>query len=373
MVDHVDSSLFGDKVHINSAIYDNDTGKLVVVAQSGDSAATLSLPGYPTAVATLSGSSTTFTVSGISVPPSDVLVTSAKGGTDGDDVVITGTDFSAVQVVASIGTDSTNVASGQVVTLDGTGSTGTINSFAWLQTGGPAVSFSATAPSISFTPTVAGSYSFKLTVTGVGTGNTSSDNISINVVGTALPVADAGADQLNMAPTSTVTLNGTASQFAAAYAWTPPAGITLAKADTANPTFVVPASTTPQNLTFTLKVTSASGATSTDTVLVTSDPDDLSIDSATFKRGGNEWRVRGTAQYCSANNLVTFTWNKPVTGGGTTPVVLGSETPALAVGICSFDFRLKNAPTTARPTVAGTITVTSAMGGQVVNQTFQLL
>ena len=97
------------------------------------------------------------------------------------------------------------------------------------------------------------------------------------------------------------------------------------------------------------------------------------VDSATFKRGGNEWRVRGTAQYCSANNLITVTWNKPVAGGGTTPVVLGSQTPTPAVGVCGFDYRLKDAPTTARPTAAGTITLTSIMGGRVASQTFQLL
>ena len=372
-VDHVDASLSGDKVHIVSAVYDNDTRGLTVVAQSGDSSAALSLAGYANAVATATGTTTTFTVANLAVPPASVIVTSSRTGSDDDDVVLIGTDFSAVQVVAAIGTDSTSVAAGQVVTLDGTGSTGTINTFAWTQTGGPAVTFVANAPSISFTPTVAGSYSFKLTVTGAGAGNTSSDNISINVVGQATPVADAGPDQLNMAPTSTVTLNGSASQFAADFLWTPPAGVTLAKADTANPTFQVPVSTAPLSLTFTLKVTGATGATSTDTVVVTTDPDDLSVDSATFKRGGNEWRVRGTAQYCSANNLITFTWNKPVAGGGTTPVVLGSQTPSLALGVCSFDFRLKDAATTARPTAAGTITLTSVMGGKVASQTFQLL
>jgi hypothetical protein len=372
-VDHVDASLFGDKVHIASAVYDNDTQRLIVVAQSGDDTATLTLSGYPGVVAVSSGNSKIFTVNNVAVPPTDATVSSSNRGIDNDDVVITGTDFTAVQVVASIGTDSTNVASGQVVTLDGSSSTGTINSFAWTQTGGPAVTFTATAPSISFTPTVAGSYSFKLTVTGTGVGNTSSDNISINVVGTATPVANAGIDQLNMAPTSTVTLNGSASQFAVDFAWTGPAGITLAKADTANPTFVVPAATTPQSLTFTLKIISASGATSTDTVVVTTDPDDLRVDAATFKRGGNEWRVRGTAQYCSANNLITFTWNKPAAGGTTTPVVLGSQTPTLAVGVCGFDYRLKDAATTARPTAGGTITLTSVMGGKVVSQTFQLL
>jgi hypothetical protein len=368
-VDHVAPSLFGDKVHIISAIYDNDVPRLVVEAQSGDASAALTLQGYPSAVVTTSGRSKIFTVNGVATPPEDVVVTSNKGGQDDDDVVITGTDFTAVQVVASIAADVANVSVGQAVTLDGTNSTGTINSFAWTQTGGAPVAFTASAQSITFTPTVAGPYSFKLTVTGAGAGNTSSDNIVFNVVGSAAPLADAGPDQLNVAPTSTVTLNGTGSKFAAALAWTAPAGITLAKADTANPTFVVPSSTAPLNLTFTLKVTSASGAVSTDNVLVTTDPDDLSVDSAQFKRGGNEWRVRGTAQYCSANNLITFTWNKP----GGTAVVLGSQTPTLAVGVCSFDFRLKDAPTTARPTAAGTITLTSVMGGQVVNQTFALL
>jgi len=38
--------------------------------------------------------------------------------------------------------------------------------------------------------------------------------------------------------------------------------------------------------------------------------------------------------------------------------------------VCSFDFRLKNAPAAAQPTAAGTITVTSVMGGRLPNQTF---
>ncbi len=82
--------------------------------------------------------------------------------------------------------------------------------------------------------------------------------------------------------------------------------------------------------------------------------------------GGAEWRIRGTAQYCSANNAVTFTWNKP----GSAPVVLGTQTPALAAGVCSSDFRLKNAPAVTQPTAAGTVTVTSVMGGLLVTQPF---
>ena len=135
-VDHVEQ--FGDKVHVNSAIYDNDTKSLIVLAQSGDPAATLTLAGYPSAVHDTSGTSQRFTVSGLNAPPADVMVTSSKGGSDGDDVVIAGAAFPAQQVVAAITADATDVSTGQKVTLDGTGSTGTILSYAWTQTGGPA-------------------------------------------------------------------------------------------------------------------------------------------------------------------------------------------------------------------------------------------
>ena len=255
-VDHVDPAQFGDKVHVNSAIYDNDTKSLIVLAQSGDPAAALTLAGYPSAVQDTSGTSQRFTVSDLNAPPADVLVTSSKGGSDGDDVVITGAAFTAQQVVASIFADATDVATGQKVTLDGTGSTGTILSYAWTQTKGPAVTFTNNTAQTSFTPTVAGQYQFKLTVTGAGAGNTSSENININAFGSAAPVANAGPDQLNVAPTSTVTLNGTASAFAASYTWSQTGGpaVTLSRTDVANPTFIAPANSTQQTLTFTLTV-----------------------------------------------------------------------------------------------------------------------
>jgi hypothetical protein len=370
-VDHVAASLFSDKVHINSAQFDNDTGNLTVDAQSGDGVSALKLQGYPAATQAPQGSAgrVLFTVTGLAIPPADVTVTSSKGGADDDDVVITGTDFRSNDVVASVNTDSTSIAVGQPVTLDGTDSTGTITSFAWSVTQPNGTVLTGSGPSFTFTPNLVGNYNAKLTVTGVGAGNTSSDTLSLSVVGSTAPVAKAGEDQLNMPPTSTITLDGTGSQFVTSYAWTAPAGITLAKADTANPTFTLPATTTAKSYTFGLTVTGP-GGTATDSVIVSSDPDDLGIDSASFKRGGNEWRVRGTAQYCSANNTITISWNKP----GASPVVLGTITPTLAVGVCDFDYRLKNAPTTVRPTAAGTLTVTSVMGGQVTPPpAFQLL
>ncbi len=62
-VDHLDPAQFGDKVHVNSALYDNDTKSLIVLAQSGDPTAVLTLAGYPLAVQDTSGTSQRFTVS----------------------------------------------------------------------------------------------------------------------------------------------------------------------------------------------------------------------------------------------------------------------------------------------------------------------
>jgi hypothetical protein len=101
----------------------------------------------------------------------------------------------------------------------------------------------------------------------------------------------------------------------------------------------------------------------------------IGVDGASYKRGGLEWRVRGTALYCSANNLISVYWNKPAAtaGAAPTPVLLGSVTPALDLGVCSYDFRLKNTQAALRATTAGTVTVTSALGGEALNQAFQLL
>jgi hypothetical protein len=93
------------------------------------------------------------------------------------------------------------------------------------------------------------------------------------------------------------------------------------------------------------------------------------VDDAQYKRGSLEWRVRGSAQYCSANNLVSVYWNRT----GSAPVLLGTITPVADLGVCTYDFRLKNTPSALRATAAGTVTVRSALGGEVLNRAFTLL
>ena len=369
-VDHVDTSMFGDKVHITGAVYSNDDHTLKVSADSGDDSATLKLDGYA-AAPTLANGVSTWSIPNVNVPPSDVLVTSDKGGVDNDDVVITGSEDPSAQVVATITGDTNAVQIGQAVSLDGLASTGTINSFAWSVAPTTGATLTGTGSARTFTATAAGVYTVSLTVTGAGAGNSSTDTFKITVSSpSAPPVANAGPDQTGVVPTSTVTLDGTGSTFASTFAWTQTGGpaVTLNNAKTANPTFVVPSAATPQTFTFSLSITDVNGTPSTDSVQVTTDPDNLVFTSASYKRGGAEWRVRGDAQYCSANNLVSVFWNKP----GASPVLLGTTTPTAALGVCSFDFRLKNTPAALQATAAGTVTIRSALGGELLNQPFAL-
>ena len=379
-VDHIALSQFGDRVHVDSAVYSTDTHSLTVTAESGDSAAALSVDGFSGGAPSLNANgATTWTFGNLPVPPDDVTVTSSKGGVGTEDVVITGADTPAADVVATLVADATNVQVGQAVTLDGTSSAGTITGYAFSMTPSTGATLTGTGPARTFKATAAGTYTVTLTVTGNGTGNTSTDKATIVVADpSAPPVADAGPDQVGVVPTSVVTLDGTASKFASSYAWTEAATdakkVALSNTSVANPTFVVPASSTPLEFNFTLTITDVNGSTATDNVRVTSDPGAVTVDAASYKRGSLEWRVRGSAKYCSANNVISVYWNKPATS--TTPassVLVGTASPALALGVCSYDFRLKNAPTALRPTAAGTVTVRSTFGGEALDQPFQLL
>jgi hypothetical protein len=379
-VDHVELSQFGDKVHVDSAIYSNDTQTLSVTAESGDPAAALSVDGFTGGAPSIGATgAVTWNFPGLPVPPDNVTVTSDKGGVGTDDVVITGADNPAADVVATIVPDTTSVQVGQTITLDGTTSAGTITGSSFSMTPATGATLTGTGLTRTFKATTAGSYIVSLTVTGTGTGNTSTDKVTIVASDpSAPPVADAGPDQVGVVPTSVVTLDGTASKFASTYNWVQAAGdakkVTLSNANVANPTFTVPASSTPLAFNFTLTITDVNGTTANDSVQVVSDPGAVTVDSATYKRGSLEWRVRGSAKYCSANNVISIYWNKPATATtAASTVLVGTTSPTLALGVCSYDFRLKNAPAPVRPTAAGTVTVRSTFGGEALDQAFQLL
>ena len=180
------------------------------------------------------------------------------------------------------------VTSGDVVTLNGSGtdSDGTIASYAWTQTAGPAVTLSnATIAAPTFNaPVVVTStvLTFSLVVTDNRGAASTASSVNVTVGGIVPvnldPVANAGADS-SVTSGASVTLDGSASNdpdgTIAAYAWTQTAGpaVTLSGATSAQPSFTAPTVASATTLTFSLVVTDDDAATSVpSTVDVTVNP-----------------------------------------------------------------------------------------------------
>ena len=182
--------------------------------------------------------------------------------------------------IAAAGTDQV-VNTGEIVTLDGAGSTdpgGAVQSYQWQQTAGsPIVSLSgANTAKATFTAPPAGSggvdLAFKLTVTD-NMGAQDEDTCNVHVNGP--PVADAGADQ-QVSAGAVVVLDGTRSSDAdgsiAVYRWAQAGGspaVGLIGADTPRATFTAPeVGNGVVGLTFQLTVTDNLGVQNVDSAVV---------------------------------------------------------------------------------------------------------
>ena len=143
----------------------------------------------------------TWTIPNVNVPPSDVLVTSNKGGVDSEDVVITGAEDASAQVVATITGDTNAVQIGQAVSLDGLASTGTITNYAWSVTPTTGATLTGTGSARTFTATAAGVYTVSMTVTGAARATPRpTPTRSRSPSASATPVANAGPDQIGRRP-----------------------------------------------------------------------------------------------------------------------------------------------------------------------------
>jgi PKD domain len=161
-----------------------------------------------------------------------------------------------------------------VVTLDGSASSdpnGLAIAWSWTAPAGITLN-STTVSKPTFTPTLAGTYTFSLIVTntlGLPSAPASVTVTVTNPVAAVAPTANAGAAQ-NVAAGAVVQLNGTASldpnvpAQALTYAWTQTAGapMTLSSATSATPTFTATPTLAIQTLTFSLTVTNTSLLTS---------------------------------------------------------------------------------------------------------------
>lgn len=338
------------------AAYDADTQTLKVTATSSnlDNNPTLTAKGY----GDLTAGAASFNVG---AAPPEITVTSTDGGSVTIPVDASGAAFSAIGVVANAGPEQT-VQQGQTVTLDGSGSTGPVRGYSWVQTGGPAVTLTgaATAKPTFTAPDNPNAtpldLTFELTVDN-GSGQTSTGTTVVHVAPVAAPVANAGTDQ-TVPQGSVVHLDGSASTGASSFAWTQDAAdapqVTLTGADTATPSFTYPTGTTAP-LHFTLKVTGPGGS-ATDTVVVAGASDQLALTAAKYVLSKKQYDIRGTSSVLD-NNTITIHRGANLSGP-----VIGTAT---VDNLGAWRFR----GTGSVAVIPGDrISIESSRGGQLLNQ-----
>jgi hypothetical protein len=226
--------------------------------------------------------------------------------------------------VVNAGADKTITLPVNSTPLNGSASDpgGSIASYAWTKTAGPTqFTFSSTtiaAPTVS--NLVAGTYTFKLTVTD-NQGATSSDNVNVIVnpapVTNTPPTANAGADKNLVLPTNSVQVTGSgtdANGTVTGYAWTKTAGpaqYAISSATVSNPTI---SNLVKGTYTFRLTVTDNQGATGFDDMSIV-------VDSATTPPPTGGTKSINVNVYGGTNPYSSTQWNNWNVGtGGVTNV-----------------------------------------------------
>ncbi len=251
--------------------------------------------------------------------------------------------------VAKAGSDISISLPTNQVTLDGSASgdpDGSIASYAWAKISGPA-QFSisnSTSASTSVKNLAAGVYSFQLKVTDNG-GATALDTIVVTVT-TGIPqnqppVANAGSNITVTLPTNVANLNGSASQdpdgTISTYTWSQtsgPSAATMASASTASTGI---SGLVQGSYNFMLKVTDNSGATDTDTVIVTVDVPNQSptanagVDQ-TITAPANTVNLDGSGSYDPDGSLSSYSWAK-VSGPGTITISNSNTATPSVIGL----------------------------------------
>jgi hypothetical protein len=369
-----------------TADYDTGTGSLTVKAKSSDTSAStaFTLPEYTAASFDETATATVATT----VPPATVTVKSNNGGAVTVPVTISGTTATApLALKANAGPDQTNVTSGTKVKLDGTGSTGNIDGYAWtaVTADAPALTGADTATP-AFTAANTGTepltYTYSLTVTSTESAPTdppATDEVSITIqpegADTVAAIAVNGAATTPDAAVSIprnlpVTLDASASKNADRFLWVVtdgpdlPAGTAV---DGPKLAYTYPKTTgtviklvvkgpggTAAAPTSDCDTDPATGCRST-TVRLSGQPDDLTVTKARFIADSARWIIDGTATSTNANNVhvysgVTITADREI-----------GSSAVLADGTWSVDVRGSAIPLTD----CDCVTLVSDRGGEL--------
>ncbi len=311
-----------------------------------------------------------------------LTVTDNTGGTASDSVTITVNAAPNIAPVANAGPSMTITLPTNSATLDGSKSydpDGTISTYAWTQISGPnnpGVTGPNTA-SLGLSGLIFGQYTYQLTVTD-NSGASSNAQVKITVVNppNIPPVADAGADQTITAPANSVNLDGTGSSdpdgTISAYSWVKVSGpgtITISNSNTATPSVI---GLQPGTYVFELTVTDNNGATATDQVTVTVNPQPIVPNQVPVANAGSNLTITAPANSISLDGNSSFDPDGSITGyswrqvsGPSISVISGANTATpgvsqLVVGQYMFELTVTdNDGATAKDQV--TVTVNPAV------------
>lgn len=327
------SVLSGDNVLLSGSASDSD-GSIAGYdwLQTAGPAVVLTTPKTASSgfVAPLVSSDTVFTF--------QLTVQDNKGASASNTTNVTVKAKPNLPPVANAGSTQTVVA-GSNVTLAGsaTDSDGSIASYGWVQTAGPAVTLSA--PKAASTGFVAPALAvdsvltFQLTVTdNKGATATSSVSITVKAKPNLPPVASAGSAQ-TVVGGATVTLNGSGTDSdgsIASYAWSQTAGaaVVLSAPKAATTTFVAPLVSVKTVFTFQMTVVDNRGGSAVSSVSITVNP--KPNDAPVANAGASQVVVEGNSVSLTGSGtdsdgtIASYKWTQ--TAG--TAVTLATSTAA---------------------------------------------
>jgi gliding motility-associated-like protein len=300
-----------------------------------------------------------------------LTVTDDDGATDSDDATVT-VNAAAVNQnpTANAGADRALVLPTNSATLTGSGSDpdGSIATYLWTKQSGPfAALVNASTPVLSIGGLVAGTYTFRLTVTD-NLGAVAFDEVIVTVTAAnQAPVANAGPDKIIQLPTNSTTLPGSGTDSdgsVTTYLWTKVSG-PAATLTNANTTVLSLTGLVQGTYTFRLTVTDNSSATGSDDVILTVQAANvppvanagpartitLPINSTTLNGSGTD----------ADGSIATYLWEKVV---GPAASLSNATTPTLTLtGLVqgAYTFRLTVTDNTgATNTAQTTVTVLPA-------------